>query len=60
MTDERKAEILDELINIKKEVIKYHNNNLIEVEKFHRKVEWAINKKEEIDELLKKIFVDNN
>ena len=56
MTDERKAEILDELMNIKQEVVKYHNSNLEKVEEYHKKVEWAINKKEEIDELLKKIL----
>ena len=46
MTDERKAEILDELMNIKQEVVKYHNSNLEKVEEYHKKVEWAINKKE--------------
>ena len=55
MTDERKAEILNELMDIKEEVISYHNTNLKKVEEYHRKIQWAIKKKEEIDELVEKM-----
>jgi 2,3-bisphosphoglycerate-independent phosphoglycerate mutase len=55
MTEERKAEILSELMKMKEEVINYHNISLKKVEEYHRRVEWSINKKEEIDELVKKM-----
>ena len=53
MTDERKIEILSELMKMKEEVINYHNTSLKKVEEYHRRVEWSINKKEQIDELVK-------
>jgi len=55
MTEERKSEVLMELMSMKEEIINYHNNSLKKVEEYHRRVEWSINKKEEIDELVKKM-----